>query len=132
MIPKLKLFLSVYAVFIFQSVLHSEEIAAETLRFKTLNAVRTETAPMIDGNIDDEVWTKAKPVDDFLQFEPYNLVPASVRTEVRVLYDDDNLYIAFKNFDPIRESIPTANATSFTSAPVSSHKAEIEFIELIL
>ena len=94
MIPKLKLFLSVYAVFIFQSVLHSEEIAAETLRFKTLNAVRTETAPMIDGNIDDEVWTKAKPVDDFLQFEPYNLVPASVRTEVRVMYDDDNLYIA--------------------------------------
>ena len=72
MIPKLKLFLSVYAVFIFQSVLHSEEIAAETLRFKTLNAVRTETAPMIDGKIDDEVWTKAKPVDDFLQFEPYN------------------------------------------------------------
>ena len=105
MIPKLKLFLSVYAVFIFQSVLHSEEIAAETLRFKTLNAVRTETAPMIDGNIDDEVWTKAKPVDDFLQFEPYNLVPASVRTEVRVLYDDDNLYIAFKNFDPNPSSV---------------------------
>ena len=57
------------------------------------------------AKIDDEVWTKAKPVDDFLQFEPYNLVPASVRTEVRVMYDDDNLYIAFKNFDPDPSSV---------------------------
>ena len=56
--------------------------------------------PVIDGKIDDEVWSNAKPVDDFLQFEPYNLVPASVKTEVRVLYDNNNIYIAFENFDP--------------------------------
>ena len=27
----------------------------------------------IDGKIDDEVWSKAEPLDDFIQFEPYNL-----------------------------------------------------------
>ena len=33
---------------------------------------------------------------------------------------------------PILESIPTAKATSCISAPVASHNAEIEFMELIL
>src|SRR5215212_1255270 len=36
---------------------------------------------------------------------------------------------AFKNFGPMRESLPIALATSSTSAPVASHKAEIELIE---
>ena len=37
-----------------------------------------------------------------------------------------------RNLDPILESLPIAFATSFTSAPVTSQIADIEFIELIL
>ena len=37
-----------------------------------------------------------------------------------------------RNFEPILLSEPIARATSLTSAPVASHKALIEFIELIL
>ena len=37
-----------------------------------------------------------------------------------------------KNFEPILESDPIALDTSLISAPVASHKALIEFIELIL
>ena len=107
MIPKSKLFLSLCAVFILQPVLQSEEIAAEALRFKTLNAVRTETAPIIDGNIDDEVWKKIEPINDFVQFEPYNLDKPTVKTEVRLLYDDNYLYVAFENYDPNPSSIMT-------------------------
>ena len=44
-------------------------------------------------------------LDEFLQFETYNLEVATVRTETRVLYDDKYLYIAFNNFDPNPESI---------------------------
>ncbi len=36
---------------------------------------------------------------------------------------------ALRNFGPIRESRPIARATSSTSAPVASHRAEIELIE---
>jgi hypothetical protein len=36
---------------------------------------------------------------------------------------------AFKNFGPIRESIPIALATSSTSAPVASQSSEMELIE---
>ena len=39
---------------------------------------------------------------------------------------------AFKNLLPILESIPIALLTSMTFAPVFSHKADTELIELIL
>jgi hypothetical protein len=38
---------------------------------------------------------------------------------------------AFRNFGPMRESRPMALATSSTSAPVASHRAEIELIDEI-
>jgi len=75
------------------------------LKNKIYKSTRTETPPIIDGNLDDEVWGNAVVLDDFLQFEPYNLIAPTVRTEARMLYDDDYLYVAFNNFDPNPEKI---------------------------
>ena len=86
---------------------YATEINAETLRLKSLKATRTDKAPVVDGVIDDLVWSNAQLLDDFIQYEPYNLVPASVKTQVRVLYDDNNIYIAFENFDPDPDGIMT-------------------------
>ena len=86
---------------------YATEINAETLRLKSLTATRTDKAPVVDGVIDDLVWSNAQLLDDFIQYEPYNLVPASVKTQVRVLYDDNNIYIAFENFDPDPNGIMT-------------------------
>ena len=41
------------------------------LRFREMVATRTITPPIIDGNIDDEVWKNALKESDFIQFEPY-------------------------------------------------------------
>ena len=75
------------------------------LKYKAAIATRTEDPPEIDGHIDDAAWEKAILVDEFLQFEPYNLEAPTVRTEFRVLYDDEYLYVAFDNFDPNPEKI---------------------------
>lgn len=40
--------------------------------------------------------------------------------------------LVFKNLGPMRLSVPMHLATSWTSAPVASHSAEMLFIELIL
>src|SRR5271154_4150265 len=45
--------------------------------------------------------------------------------------DPPNPTEAFRNFGPILESRPIALATSSTSAPVASHRAEIELIDEI-
>ena len=56
-------------------------------------------APRIDGRMDDEVWALAPIQSNFIQREPAFGEPASERTEFRVLYDDDRLYIGIWAFD---------------------------------
>lgn len=59
---------------------------------KTVQAIRTAKPPRIDGFLNDEVWNLAQPINDFLQRDPNEGAPASERTTIRVLYDDDALY----------------------------------------
>jgi hypothetical protein len=56
-------------------------------------------APKIDGDLSDAAWRKAPVIDEFYQLEPQEGRPASERTEVRVLYDADNIYFAIMNYD---------------------------------
>ncbi|CAN5626842.1 hypothetical protein BH23BAC4_BH23BAC4_16960 [soil metagenome] len=51
--------------------------------------------PRIDGRPDEEVWLNAPVMDTFVQREPESGQPATERTEVRLLFDDDALYVAF-------------------------------------
>jgi hypothetical protein len=56
--------------------------------------IAASEAPAIDGDISDPVWRKAEIIDKFFQTEPDEGTPASERTEVRILYDEDNIYVA--------------------------------------
>lgn len=66
---------------------------------KTAVAVRTPKAPTINGVLNEPEWQLAKPITDFTQLEPVEGAQPSERTEIRILYDDDALYIACKMFD---------------------------------
>ncbi|MFC1564969.1 carbohydrate binding family 9 domain-containing protein [candidate division KSB1 bacterium] len=72
---------------------------------KSLTAVKTNVAPRIDGRLDDAVWNEAKFTGDFIQREPSEGEPATERTEVAVIYDDRNLYVAAKCYDSEPEYI---------------------------
>ena len=61
-----------------------------------VQAVRIDAAPRIDGVLDDAVWQLARPVDQFTQQEPQEGQPANDLTEVRILYDSRNIYIAVR------------------------------------
>lgn len=52
-----------------------------------------EGTPLLDGKLTESVWQRAQPTGDFLQKEPVEGKPATLRTEVRFCYDDDALYI---------------------------------------
>lgn len=70
-----------------------------------LRAVRAAVAPVIDGRDDDAAWRDAPPVDDFREFTPVEDGDPSFRTEVRAAYDDRNLYVVVRAFDPHPDSI---------------------------
>lgn len=59
----------------------------------TGRAVRVTEAPRIDGRLDDPVWARSQLFNDFVQSQPEPGALATEATEVRVLYDDENLYI---------------------------------------
>jgi len=52
----------------------------------------------IDGHLDEPEWKLAQPATDFIQSVPDERQPATEKTEVRVLYDSENLYIGASCF----------------------------------
>ena len=62
---------------------------------KVLEARRLGPAESVrlDGVLDEDSWASARPISDFLMQEPVEGGAPSERTEVRVMFDDHNLYI---------------------------------------
>ena len=58
-----------------------------------------ETGPVLDGQLDEEVWLEAAVIDQFVQQEPTEGDPATERTLVRLLYDARALYIGVEAYD---------------------------------
>ena len=71
-------------------------------------AVRATAALVIDGRDDDPVWRDAPATGEFLEFQPAEGKAPRFRTEFRVAYDDRNLYVFVRAFDPHPDSIMTA------------------------
>lgn len=74
-------------------------IRALASREWVVTARRAAAAIAIDGRLDEPDWQAAAPVAEFFQRERNEGRPGTERTEVRVLYDQANLYIAFTCFD---------------------------------
>jgi hypothetical protein len=68
---------------------------------KTLNITRAEKAPKIDGVLNESIWTNAEIATDFVQFRPEigNLRDQSQRTEVKITFDDNAIYIGAHLYD---------------------------------
>src|SRR5262245_42771368 len=65
----------------------------------TVTAVRVKEAPVIDGHLTEAIWSLAEPFTAFTQRDPNEGQPVSERTEMRVLYDEDALYIGVRMYD---------------------------------
>lgn len=72
---------------------------------KSLDAVRVEQVPKMDGLLDDACWQMANVAGDFVMDTPNPGVPLSQKTEVRLIYHDDAIYIGFMCFDSNPDSI---------------------------
>lgn len=70
-----------------------------------VRAVRVETPPELDGLISEEVWDSIPPATDFVQQNPDEGAPSTQRTEVRIGFDDSNLYFGVICFDTEPERI---------------------------
>ncbi len=66
---------------------------------KNYRATRTEKKIKIDGILDDVAWEGIPVATDFVQLRPTPFAKASRLTEVKVVYDDDAIYIGAMLYD---------------------------------
>jgi hypothetical protein len=72
---------------------------------KRAYAIRIFEKPVIDGKLNDTIWKKAQPVNDFIEKHPFENVQPGEKTEVRFMYDADNLYIGARMYRAKPDSI---------------------------
>jgi hypothetical protein len=86
---------------------------------KTLTAIKAAQAPVIDGRLDDTVWQTAPAAVNFVQNTPNFGQSASKTSEVRILYDNNAVYIgAYLHDDPslIRKQLTVRDGEQFQDA----------------
>jgi hypothetical protein len=61
---------------------------------------RVDTPPSLDGLVDEAVWNRAWKAELPYEVSPADNTPAPVRTEVLVMYDQSDLYVGMRAYDP--------------------------------
>ena len=72
---------------------------------RSLTILQIQEAPVLDGRLDEQIWQDTPVADQFVQRDPDEGMPATERTQVRALYDAENLYFGIRCFDSGAERI---------------------------
>ncbi len=94
---------------------------AEEGGVRSAEAVYVDEAPRIDGILDEAVWERARPLTDFVQRVPRDGEPASESTEIRILYDDEAVYVGVWLWD--RAPMGIVDGESIRNAPLDDSDA---------
>ncbi len=76
--------------FVFLSVLAG---AQDSIHRKIYRATRVEKAPHIDGYAEEDIWKNVEAADGFRQSNPTEGVAVTQKTEVKIVYDDNAVYV---------------------------------------
>ena len=75
----------------------------------TVRATRLTAPLQIDGRLDEPVYETVRSITDFIQQLPDQGALGSERTQARVLFDDDSIYISARCYDTAPPSAWVAN-----------------------
>jgi len=107
---------------------------------KEIEAIRVTKSPKIDGKLDDAVWENAMIAKDFVMFDPGNgdKEPDHQKTEVKIIYDDQAIYIGASIYDSDpnnilkqfteRDNFGNSDVLGFTINPNNDGQNEFWFI----
>jgi len=92
---------------------------------KAADIVRASVPPILDGSLDDPVWSSATVIRDLHQYDPVDHGPPSEDSTFYLLYDDDYLYIGARLLDGESEQISARQMIQDQSVNVDDY---FEFI----
>lgn len=74
---------------------------------KEIEAVKINTAPRIDASFDEDFWQTTPTATNFVQYEPYNGNLPSQKTEVKICYSDNAIYLFATCYDEKSDDVFT-------------------------
>ena len=93
MIRMKKIFPVLIFALLFSVPVFGQVEAKETLALKIKAPIK------VDGFLNEQIWESAPEISDFIQLEPERGVPASEKTIVKVLYDENFIYFGYLCYD---------------------------------
>jgi len=90
-----KLYIIIISLIYFSFLLSVSEPLIDYKQNKIYQIKKINTnnsVPKIDGYLDDLVWISAPVIKDLIQQEPILNAPPTYNTEIKLLYDEENIY----------------------------------------
>ena len=80
---------------------YAQEKESDTIQKKvyTTSSINNSLPPTIDGYINDDSWNIVNWATDYIQYEPEENIAPTEQTKFKIIYDDKNLYVAFRCYD---------------------------------
>lgn len=96
-----------FTLLLFSCFMYSQKKEDDHIVRKKILITKTSSSPKIDGILDDAVWQNAPIATNFIERNPNNGKPQadSIKTEVRILYDDTGIYFGAQMYDPTPNKI---------------------------
>jgi hypothetical protein len=79
--------------------------AKKPLRIYYTNRISFAERPVIDGKLNDGCWKAGEWAGEYVQWIPNEGAKPSQPTQLKILYDDKNMYVAIRAFDSVPEKI---------------------------
>jgi hypothetical protein len=76
-----------------------EVITRDAVGNITVRATRLAEPLVVDGKLDDPIYSQVKPVNGFVQQEPLEGEPATEDSDAWIFFDDSNVYISVRCWD---------------------------------
>lgn len=100
----MRLISTLYLLFISQLFALGKNDSLETVKRHTTTSFITESI-VIDGHLDEAIWATASPQSNFIQYAPNPGSPSKQKTDVVVLYDNNNIYIGAWLYEVSKDSV---------------------------
>ncbi|WP_235296255.1 DUF5916 domain-containing protein [Portibacter marinus] len=80
-------------------------LEAQQKHHRIVNCHRIDSKIEVDGRLDEEAWSSALPISDFTTWQPSQGLPAENKADVRMMYDDNSIYIGAHLIEQSREKV---------------------------
>jgi hypothetical protein len=87
------------------ALIGSEVVSRDAAGRVTIRAVRLREPLIVDGLLQDSIYSQVPAIGDFVQQEPHEGEPATERTELWIFFDATNIYFAVRCLDDQPERI---------------------------